>query len=253
MNDKEHEKDNRGIVVVSCSGKCGSISLMNTFMPHFKTFHSHYFKRRGRLPELTEIQEHVCAGCPTIFICGVRDPLSRRISSFFHNIDINLKMRGEDIIKGYVDGGESYVLSLIDRFNAEFLQKVEPYFTYDEWKLFGYNPLTDAHFDHDNKYQYYNQYNKHFLIVRFDEIKEWSHILNHSPIPLAGKEVRVPRENIASTKWYGQLYSDFKRLYSLSQEDLDGVWIYCEARLKHFWSEEELQQMRARYQELVRT
>jgi hypothetical protein len=209
----EYKKLNDLDIIVYCGGKCGSSTLHNTFKKNgyksFKIHNNNYFQylcnnfKKDINKTIYDVIDFNVNQCKPIYIIdSYRTPIERKISSFFQNIDNHIsnynKKTTEDIIS---------------IFNEKFLYELEDYHSIDEvMQHYGLDKFTE--FDFKNKYNIVKKDNIIFIKIRFNDINEWSEILNK----IFNKKINLHNDNLTITKPINKLYNEFKENYRLPEK-----------------------------------
>jgi len=221
-------------VIISASGKCGTLSLKESFAKIADTKHTH---------SIWEEKEYVrsCASNePVILIDSVRDIIDRKISSYFENIIHHLNMRSGIREKHKMEG--------IGFIREDFKKYFIGYEWYDNWSFLNWKDVFDydvfaLKFDTENRIQIYSAGNLYFVNLRFKDIKDWRDILRGSGLPIEGIErFELLHSNDSRGKWYCNIYDEFKRDFVLSQRDFDSIYKKHKNVLKHFQIDTEFKE-----------
>lgn len=220
-------------IVVSCSGKSGSTTLQQSFQNlGFDTFRVH-----NLLDKHFEMIADKSPDTNIIFVDSIRDILSRKISSFFQNLTKHTGMTRKEIKHKYKEEGLDF---LFEAFDQRILTIAQNY-AFQKWKNLGYDCLNDAQFDFDKKYQFKHINNLYFVNLRFDEIENWETIIKSINLPINLKKFKVIATNLSQNKWYHEIYSDFKKNFSISRANFNQIMNLNDAELNHFYTESEIQ------------
>jgi hypothetical protein len=186
-------------IIIYCGGKCGSATLEKTFIKNnYKTIRTH-----GYIPEIDNLQN-------TLYIIdSYRDPIERKISSFFQNIHIHLCKKMIDINKLPTE-------ELIKIFNNTLLLNLE-----------NYHPLDIEHpiFKNDN-FNFSNEYilkkidNKIYIKLRFKSINNWNLIFKN----IFNKNIPIYNNNLSQNKIYNKIYYKFKKEYKIPISVLNYIY-----------------------------
>lgn len=165
-----------------------------------------------------------------LFISLVRDPVARNISAFFQNLYISEEKAGV----------ETDVEALFERFQSTYAHSL-PLFWFDQqfYKHLGIN-IYDHAFDKENKCQYLPK--KNTLLLRVD-------------CPRADKEkllteifklpIHIPDANVGERKNYSDRYKAFKAHARFDDGFLGQI--YDSPFCRHFWTDQERDEMRAKW------
>jgi hypothetical protein len=193
-------------VFVICGGKCGSTTLEKTFRHNgYATIRAHgleEFKTRNlcglNLHELLEW--NVKHGLPSLVIDCYREPIERKISSFFHN----MQRHAPDV---------KDVDELIKLFDGKFIYELENYHPINRvFDHFGIEHFTE--FDVVKGYNEKVVGRMRYVKVRFCDIGNWNVILSR----IAGKGIVMQNDNLTKNRGYYALYCEFKKKYGGNAE-----------------------------------
>lgn len=195
-------------VFVYCSGKCGSSTLTSTLNQYYKTLHVHrneYFYIKSQQKEFTifDVIECNATSQDQIYIIdSYRNPIERKIASFFQNLHTHIP-----------DYRQYELKNLVETFNNQFLANLEEYHSIDEIMTHFNLPLFET-FDFEKKYNLLVYKNINFIKLRFNDINDWSTILeNIFNIPITLKN-----DNMSELKYYATMYNNFKNIYYVPNE-----------------------------------
>lgn len=234
--------------LVYCTGKCGTKTLINSCSKLSRTYWTHGFnlpfnsndkKNREHLLSLLTDNE------PVIVIDSFRDPIARKISSYFQNLRSYIKninfspsiVREDDLKK------------LAKDFHSRFLE-IDNYTSSLEWKQYAGYDIMSKPFDFEANIQLHTSKNKTFINLRFKDITNWETILKNTGIEQF-KEIKLINGNESSKTWYSKLYSAFKSKFKLSQHEFDTIKAQYMNLMEHFWTPEEIQEWIDKYTELI--
>lgn len=227
------------LVVISCSGKSGSTTLEKSFKNiHIETFREHQLTPPGIKTILTRART-----AKVILIDSIRDILSRKISSYFHNLEINTKMGRQQILDRYAAEGVDFLLKDF----ATMILPIEQYYGFQGWKKLGYDCLSQGVFDFDKNYQVLKKGNIYFVNIRFKDIENWASILQSINLPLNLTNLTMVNANNSEQKWYKDIYNDFKSKFTLSQATFDAIMAANSLEMSHFFTAEELDEIMAQW------
>jgi len=202
-------------MVIYCSGKCGGTTLFQTFYsgknivnPYFNPIHIHtneIFKnccKAGLLPfekneNPPDIYELIDKEKPVWIIDSYRDPIDRKISSYFQNYFHNLK---------YFNVPENLSIEEeVDFFHLHIFHEIEDYESMGEvLKHYGIDKL-----EYHYKYWIGKKDNITFIRLKFSHIYEWDKILSE----LLDYDIILKKENLSIDKDYYKKYQIFKKIY----------------------------------------
>jgi hypothetical protein len=139
-------------------------------------------------------------------IDSYRNPIERKISSFFENINIYLpnyyKLSVEEIIKFFDDNN--------------FIYNLEEYHSINEI-LDHYNIPRFTNYDFYKKYNIYKKDNIIFIKIRFNDIKNWNIILSK----IFNKNIIIQNSNLSINKIYNNIYNQFIEKYKVPKKFLE--------------------------------
>jgi len=203
-------------VIVYCGGKCGSSTLFHTFLKNgFKSYSTHNNKYFEHVCNKTNkdinktffdvIDFNLQQNKKIYIIDSYRNPIERKISSFFQNISLFLPNYNEKTMD-----------EIISIFNTNFLYEIENYHSIDEVMLH-YEIELFNDFDFENKYTIKEKNNLIFIKLRFNDINEWSDILTK----IFNKKIQLHNHNLTTTKKINDLYIEFKKKYIIPENYLN--------------------------------
>ena len=195
-------------IFVYCSGKCGSTTLSTTLNEYYKTLHVHsneefYITSQQKVFTIFDVIECSATSQDQIYIIdSYRNPIERKIASFFNNINVDIPKYKKHKLR-----------NLVKIFNNNYLKNIEEYHSIDEIMQHYDLPLFDT-FDFEKKYNLLVYKNINFIKLRFNDINDWSKILgNIFNIPITLKN-----DNMSETKDYANVYNNFKKIYNVPNE-----------------------------------
>ena len=215
INDKQ-ENNNTNYdydVFVFCGGKCGGATLTKTLSDsEYKVCHLHDSKTKGIIDSDIDTKNvfniiDEISKTKTVYIIDVyRNPIERKISAFFQNIDIELPN-----YKNYT------VDELINYFNLNCLLDLENYHPIDEvlehYKL----PLFNS-FDFKKRYNIIEHENKKIIKILFNDLPKWENILSNIFSHL-GKKIKLVNDNLTRNKSdICDLFQCFKKKYEIPKD-----------------------------------
>jgi hypothetical protein len=218
-----------------------------------------------------ELGKHLAEGVESVnwyLLSLVRDPLSRTISAFFQNLHkqwiYQIPPESAEICrrvlrrKTAADPGvapgemDRLVKDLIATFRARY-----PHRLFDHWfdreikSIFGIDVFAEP-FAIEQGYQIYQRGSVRLLMLRLEDaartfdpaIKGW---LSGSSLSARVQEntLNQSRANDGSTKGYSDLYRSFLKEFCIAPEKL--AEYYQSRTARHFYSEEEAAEFRARW------
>jgi hypothetical protein len=229
----ENNELNELDVIVYCGGKCGTSTLLNTFLNNgLKSYSVHNNKYFEYVCNITKqdvdktiydvIDFNLKQNKKLYIIDSYRTPIERKMSALFQNIDLH--------IYNYKQKSIDNIISL---FNNQLLCNIEEYHPIDEVMLhYGLDIFTD--FDFENKYSIQEKDNLVFIKIRFNDINEWSEILTK----IFNKKIEIYSNNLTETKDIYNLYKEFKEKYSLPENYLNN-YIVNDSKFNMYNNEDE--------------
>ena len=207
------EKSN---IIVCCGGKCGSTTLLNTFINNgYQTIHTHginhpiWFKDDiDSIEKLLAIQEN-----NKVYVFdSYRPPIERHISSFFNNINL------------------LHIFKPLNKININML-----IYWYNKYfiDIDNYHPLDSMfHIFENYKFNFDKEYikkiiyleNKEIIYIklRFKSIHLWNKILSE----IMKKDIIIHSANLSEDKFYIKLYKEFNDNYLVPIEYLNKIQSY---------------------------
>ena len=140
------------------------------------------------------------------FIDSYRNPIERKISSFFQNIN--------EIKPDYK---EISIDELIKFFNDTFFNYEEYHSINEILNVFNIDLFNS--FDFNNKYNIKYHENMIFIKIRFKDVDNWQFILSK----IFNKEIIIHNDNLTIDKDYNEYYSEFKKNYKIPKEHFDKI------------------------------
>jgi hypothetical protein len=207
-------------IIIYCGGKCGSCTLYNTFLKNgYKCFYTHtnmYWMQclKNDIP-VWDIIDHSCKNKKVYIIDSYRNPIERRISCFFQNIEFLLpnykSLSIEEIIEWYTENRDDVRIN--ERYNS--INEV-----LDHYDI----PFFET-FDFEKRYNILEKDNKVFIKILFSDIHDWGSILSE----IFEKEIVVHPDNLTSDKKdVISLYNEFKSIYRPPQSYIYGELVSTE-------------------------
>jgi len=219
-------------VFIYCGGKCGSSTLYETFSKcNFSTFKVHSalnYKSRILQEDLSfnnifDLIDYSAKNKEVVYLIDCyRNPIERKISSFFENIN--------SWIPNY---NELDIEEIIDIFNSKFLNRLEKYHPMDEL-IEHYNLEKIYNFDFEKGYILTKHENKVFIKLLFKDINRWPIILSK----LFNKEIILINDNLTETKQHANLYKSFKSKYKVPLSFIKNLK-NCDSEFKIYNTEED--------------
>jgi hypothetical protein len=241
-------------IVINGSGKTGTTSLYKSFNSlNISVQHSHnlfeanelgpgFSKNKCTYEEINKLLLQKDKQIKFILIDSFRDPIERKISSFFQNIINNQNYKFIDIdhvLDTYKNQG---IQPFIELFNKNI--NIENYQSCLQWeKAFNFNIFQYA-FDKKEKYMYIENNNINFLLLRFDDINNWNTIIkNKLNIP----KFKLVKNNVSENKWYHHIYKDFKTHYRVPINLFEKIFKEQEKLLNYFYTSVEIEEFKKKW------
>lgn len=196
-------------ILILCSGKSGSSTLYtsfinngyNTLKVHSKLDYVEQFKK-DKLYESIDLSSQNKKIC---IIDVYRNPIERKISSFFQNIN--------DFVPDWKVRPIEY---LIRKFNNKYIYTLEEYHSINEAFRY-YNIPYFKTFDFQKKFNIIEKDNKIFIKILYKDINEWKYILRY----IFNKRFIIKNSNLSDTKDYYPTYQEFLEKYKLPKKYLN--------------------------------
>lgn len=254
--------NNKNYIDIFCntSPKSASTSLNNAFgRAGYSTIHVHstsylindILKKNNNLPyfsfNIIDFIEFKKNNVPLI-IDVYREPLGRKISSFFHLLNIYLyknvgKIIGNEFknINEFINYFINDVDKLINIFNNHFLFELENRNSFFEWRndLF---EINDFKFDKNKNHMLIFNKNKKYLLLRFSDINNWESIFKE-----LGYDIEIKTDNTGNEKQLKNLYDKFKKNYYISDDLLNSLLYVENDTFDFFYTEQEKQKLIKKY------
>ncbi len=222
-------------VVVHQMGKVGSSSLYEALKQSgdFEAYQTHNFLSREKPERMVQVHAHhvvntlIPEGRSIRFISGVRDPMARNISAFFHNMPADV----------------TTVEQALERFRIQAEQEVQVtqhWFDAHVGTALGINVFgREADFSRGGHVVAGN-----FLILRLEDPQEARERAVARFLDL--ESFSMPRVNVGSEKPYAELYREFKERFRPTRALVDAT--YDCKYVDHFYPESR-DAMKARWLE----
>jgi len=207
------DKYNNIDVIVNCSGNSGGCTLYNTFIfNNYKAIkcHNDYEFKYSNSTDISLFDvinnNNNKDNKDIIIIDSYRNPIERKISSFFENI--------KSYLPNYY---ELTIDEIINFFNDNnFIYYLEEYHSINEI-LDYYNIPRFSNFDFYKEYNICKKNNKIFIKIRFKDINEWSKILSK----IFNKYIIIQKSNLSLNKSYSNTYNEFIKKYKVPKKFLE--------------------------------
>lgn len=239
-------------ILINCSGKCGSQTLFNAFDKRYTTQHCHSLFSEGKnngkgiwhQKSVSNELKRLKSNDTVVHIDSFRNPIDRKISSFFQNITTHMSMTDKQILRLYHKKG---IVPFIIRFNKLAID-LENYWSSYDWKqLYGYD-ILDEEFKNKSQIKIIDAnesseshgYKKIFINIRFSDAKEWSNIINSIGIPELKHEIIISHNHKSNEKWYKNIYNKFISVYRMPMEIYNSIFLLHKNYIEHFYYENEL-------------
>jgi len=199
-------------VLIMCGGKCGGSTLTSTLRnAGMHCIHGHSFdcsgfsNNYGFVFTKDNIVNILNNTTKKIYIIdSYRNPIERKISSFFQNIHIH--------VPNYFDKNSD---ELINIFNEKYIYSIEEYHSInvimDEYNVEHFNQ-----FDFNSRYNIKEVGNMVYIKLRFSDINSWSMILSN----IFEKKIIIHMDNLTENKSINNLYNLFKQNYKVPKDYL---------------------------------
>ena len=196
-------------VFILCGGKSGSSTLELSFIKNgYKSLKVH-----GRLDYIEQFKEDKLyqsielssKNKKTYIIDVYRNPIERKISSFFQNIDT--------LVSNWICKSND---ELIKIFNKKYIYELEEYHSINE--AFEYFNLPKfKEFDFQKKFNIYQHNNKVFIKLLHKNINIWNLILRY----IFKKKFIISNDNLSIQKDYYKTYQNFLLIYKVPKKYLN--------------------------------
>ncbi|OEF99782.1 hypothetical protein BHF71_00985 [Vulcanibacillus modesticaldus] len=212
---------------------------------HFKNYQSIKFyvslKERIRYKIFAYLKRYILRRNKRIkIITLVREPISRNISMFFQDIHIPIFEIAKFFDNRYEENvnNEMIYKMYIDKFNHEY---GVDWFDKELKRAFNID-IYDYNFDKEKGFSIIKKDNINLLVIKMEKLNELEKQIGDF---LEIEDFKLKNVNISSKKWYADLYKDFKKKFSPSEEYIDTL--YNSRYMKHFYSEEEINHFRNKW------
>lgn len=223
-------------IIIYQFGKVGSTSIEHLLTEHDTSFTSTHHGAGCR----SVIDSNRSKGIATRIVTGVREPISRNISAFFQNI----ARRGH---YWYFGGRDSVLNTSIDEIIAHFnslhtneiVNNIFPWFAKDSEKYF-YNStgvsIYNYPFDRERGYTIIKENGISIFLYKLEKLHE----IRESLTTFLGlpSDIDFLKANIATDKWYNDVYKKFLDIYTPPKKIIDLV--YTSDFIKYFYTESEI-------------
>ena len=193
-------------VIIYSGGKCGGSSLLESFKEKFNPMFIHTneqflnCRRLGIYPfKQTNNKEPIFnfLSDDVIIIDSYRNPIDRKLSSYFQNLEHNrkeFKVPKNLSIEEEVDFFQMNIFSHLENYEGI----TEP------MKYYGLDKL-----EYQGKYWIGKKDKKLFIRLKFELIKDWGEILSD----ILGVEIKIKSSNLSIDKEYYNYYKNFCLIY----------------------------------------
>jgi len=167
-------------------------------------------------------------------ITPIRDPISRNISAFMHN----LYRHG---LKTVMDTGESFMDNILSFITSKY-DLLWDWFD-DELKQVFHIDVYDYPFDKDQGYSIIQKDNIEVLIFQLEKINSLENIIGE----FAGvSNFRLSNEKVADDEIYKYIYRDLKNSFRLPN-DILSLYYGSDSRIHFFYSDSDIQNFTKRW------
>ena len=231
------KKNTQCMVMVLCGGKCGSTALFESFskhgidvirihnMDHFVEEYAPFLKGVKGVEDV-EIRKVLHPDDllrfflkfyrSIVVVDSYRDPLERKLSSFFQNFSFNLSRMGKTLsewesltFKEQVDVFEKEMMPLLERRHG--LDTYYPTFFQNSFDFVtGMQQMAHPHQDFCRRVR--------LVKVRFSDIHQWGSMFSKLFGWPLDKGFTILPANESRTKEYAELYSQWKQHFHLKEE-----------------------------------
>jgi len=166
-------------------------------------------------------------GKKVLILSAYRDPVSRTISAFFENYEINIRKKNATLQEQ------------LAVFNDNFFMEEEKHPFLDKENLMGLD-IYEKPFDKVNGYTVYENDKIKLLLLKFDIINKWKDII---PLYLDKNSISdftYIKSNISTDKWYSSLYKNFKNNFYTTNYLLDLTIHNNSELLNYFYTPQQL-------------
>ncbi|MFW5983163.1 MAG: putative capsular polysaccharide synthesis family protein [bacterium] len=174
-------------------------------------------------------------------ITGGRDPLKRRISSYFQTLHLE---KNGNVYRCTDRGSEDFIEVTLENihplieafYNSRAVQDEDLWFDKEINKVAGYNLLKENEFDYNKGYKSFRvNKNIHLIFYRLENIQQFvnEYLIKELELP----EIRIVKSNMAENKEYNKLYKAFISSFKPSKLYIDEV--YSSDYAKFFYTLEE--------------
>lgn len=236
--------------IIYSAGKTGSITLYESFKRYGKAIHLHSSEQIASSPLYNGLYSwgkgfsigdvidynYKKYGKKLLIVSSYRDPISRKISSFFHNIGYHLKMTEAQILK-------LPIKELITKF-IELLPHLENYHPFcEEKKNLGGIEIFSEPFDKVKGYKLYQGTRADMIVVRFDRLPRIAEAARMKGL----NDFKLLPFNLSEGKWYRDIYFDFKEELVIPSKILDYIFELEEEVLHYFLTDSEIENLKKKW------
>ena len=210
------------IIIVYQKGKVASSSVYYSIKKYNRNvLHSHTLAEIGNTDEDLSKLLNLKSGK---IITLVRDPVARRISEMWQNISnwprYSVKVDFNEIEQYYFKKG-------FEKGDMEWFD--------EQIKRFFKINIFDYPFDIESGYSIVKQGNIEILLIKMEKLSELEDVRGEF---LGIKDFKLQKNNIGEEKPYRFALQEYKKSFSLSQEELENIY-YKFVYTRYFYSEEE--------------
>lgn len=211
------------------------------YPPHIQKIIDFYNNKKTRVPTgvftwKPLYDKYILEDRAVKIITPVREPVSRNMSAFFHNFKLNTGQIPEE--------NDKSINELVSSFKKNYNHNVPLTWFDDEFeKALGFS-IYDYPFKHDEGYVTIKKNNLDVLVFTI----ELSEIIKNRIIGdfLGVDDFEILHSNVGFSKAYGDLYKEFLKGVSYEDEYIDKM--YDSKYAQHFYSLENLQELRLKWQ-----
>jgi hypothetical protein len=171
-------------------------------------------------------------------ISMMRDPVSRNISTLFQELSTMLYLSGKKDNRSNEDK-----IEMLNRFMQEYVNTEIPKTWFkDELKLYFGIDILKYPFDKENGYTLIKHKNINLLLLTSEKMNNNIELIENF---VGIKGITLNNKNEASEKWYSDLYSDYKEVFSAEEKEINEI--YNSETVRYFYSESDIEKMMFRW------
>lgn len=172
----------------------------------------------------------------------VRDPIARDVSSFFQNLNLSTEYDYSDK-RGSMSQTE-IAQELVHIYLDKRSQEKEPFSWLDsELNAVLKLDLYAEPFPKDKGYNIYQRDHFDLLLIKLEQLNQCAQEALKDFLNIDGFELKT--SNVASDKNYKAIYQEFLKLLNLPKSHYERI--YGSERVRHFYSDDELQKFRQKW------